>query len=228
MVKSQSATDKGEQTRALIFRSALELFRERGFDATTMQAVASHAGVVKSAAYYYFPSKESLIQTYYEDVQAEQERLCGELFATTNDLKVRLRTALISKLDLAKSDRNLLGVVFRYTGEPQHPLSCLGRGTAEIRQRSVQVFIDATAEEKLPRDLRLLLPSALWALQMGLLIMFLYDSSPDQERTRQLADGALTLTLKLLGIAKLSILKPIRSMILKLLQEAELLPEGGR
>ena len=224
MVKNELATDKGEQTRKQIFSSALELFRERGFDATTMQAIASHAGVVKSAGYYYFPSKEALIQAYYENVQAEQERLCGELFATTKDLKTRLVAALHSKFDLTKNDRNLLGVVFRYTGEPHHPLSCLGPGTAEIRRRSTRVFQDAIAEEKLPRDLRMLLPSALWALQMGLLVMFLYDASPDQQRTRRMADGALNLTLKLLGLAKLAILKPIRTTILALLQEAELLP----
>jgi len=94
-----------------------------------MQAIATHAGVVKSAAYYYFPSKEALIQAYYENVQAKQERLCGELFITTKDLKIRLIAALHSKFDLTKYDRNLLGVVFRYTGEPLHPLSCLGPGT---------------------------------------------------------------------------------------------------
>ena len=224
MVKSDPATDKGEHTRRQIFSSALELFREHGFDATTMQVIANHAGVVKSAAYYYFPSKEALIQAYYENVQAEQERLCAEVFAATNDLKARLRVALHSKFDLTRNDRNLLGVVFRYTGEPQHPLSCLGPGTAEIRQRSTQVFRDAIAQEKLPRDLRVLLPVALWALQMGLLVMFLYDASPHQQRTRRMADGALNLTLKLLGLAKLAILKPIRTAILGLLQEAELLP----
>lgn len=224
MVKKELATDKGEQTRKQIFSSALELFRERGFDATTMQAIAAHAGVVKSAAYYYFPSKEALIQAYYENVQAAQERLCEELFATTKDLKNRLVTALHSKFDLTKDDRNLLGVVFRYTGEPHHPLSCLGPGTAEIRRRSTRVFQDAIAEEKLPQDLRVLLPLALWALQMGLLVMFLYDDSANQQRTRRMADGALNLTLKLLGLAKLAILKPIRRAVLELLQQAELLP----
>lgn len=224
MVKNELATDKGEQTRKQIFSSALELFRERGFDATTMQAIAAHAGVVKSAAYYYFPSKEALIQAYYESVQAAQERLCAELFATTKDLKTRLVTALHSKFDLTKDDRNLLGVVFRYTGEPHHPLSCLGPGTAEIRRRSTLVFQDAIAEEKLPQDLRVLLPLALWALQMGLLVMFLYDDSANQQRTRRMADGALNLTLKLLGLAKLAILKPIRKTVLELLQQAELVP----
>ncbi len=224
MVKNDPATDKGAQTRSVIFESALELFREQGFDSTTMQEIAKRAAVVKSAAYYYFPSKEAIVQAYYETVQAEQERLCAELLLASKDLKRRLARALHSKLELAKNDRNLLGVVFRYTGEPQHPLSCLGGGTAEIRRRSIQIFRDAIAEEKLPKDLKELLPVALWSLQMGLLILFLYDGSEDQRRTLRLGDGALDLTLKLLRLAKLPILKPIRTRILSLLREAELVP----
>jgi AcrR family transcriptional regulator len=218
-------TDKAEQTRQAIFHAALELFREQGFDRTTMQEIAAHAGVVKSAAYYYFPSKDAIIAAYYETVQTAQERLCAEAFAETRKLQPRLKIAMHSKLDLAKNDRNLLGVVFRYTGEPQHPLSCLGRGTEDIRRRATGIFRDAIAEEKLPPDLRELLPMALWALQMGLIVMFLYDESPGQRRTRKLAEGALDLTSKLLGLAKLPLLKPIRRRVLELLKDAALLPE---
>lgn len=226
MVKTELATDKGEQTRKHIFESALELFREKGFDSTTMQEVATRADVVKSAAYYYFPGKESIIQAYYEALQTEQERICREAFAQSSNLKSRLAITMHAKFDLVRNDRKLLGVVFRYTGEPEHPLSCLGRGTAEIRDRSIEVFRDAIAEEKLPRDLRELLPVALWALQMGLLVMYLYDSSEHQQRTRRMADGALDLTLRLLGLAKFAVLKPVRTRILALLREAELLPES--
>ncbi len=227
MVKNDPLTDKGEQTRNQIFESALELFRKRGFDSTTMQDIAAHAHAVKSAAYYYFPGKEAIIQAYYEKVQTEQERLCDETFAQSKDLKVRLAVAMHSKFELAKNDRKLLGVVFRYTGEPEHPLSCLGRGTAEIRRRSMQIFRNAISGEKLPKDLQELLPVALWSLQMGLLVMFLYDSSKDQHRTSRMADGALGLTLKLLSLAKLAVLKPIRTRILTLLREADLLNESG-
>ena len=226
MVKIGRTTDKGEQTRRHIFDCALGLFREKGFDSTTMQEIATRAEVVKSAAYYYYPSKEAIIQGYYDTVQAEQERLCEDEFAKNKSLKTRLKLAMHSKFDLAEDDRKLLGVVFRYTGEPEHPLSCLGRGTAEIRRRSRQVFRDAIADEKLPKDLQELLPIALWALQMGLLVMFLYDSSEHQRRTRRMADGALDLTLKLLGLAKLPVLKPVRAKVLALLREAELLPEN--
>ncbi len=225
MVKSDPSTDKGEQTRQHILRTALELFREQGFDATTMQEIALRSGVAKGAAYYYFPGKEAIIQAYYETIQAEQERICNEAFADSASLKARLSIAMQSKFDLAKDDRKLLGVVFRYTGEPSHPLSCLGEGTAEMRRRATQIFRDAIAKEKMPKDLQLLLPMALWALQMGLLVMFLYDSSEEQRRTRRLANGALDLTLKLLGLAKLPVLKPVRTRILALLVEAELLPE---
>lgn len=226
MFKTEPTTDKGEQTQRHIFECALKLFRENGFDMTTMQEIATRAEVAKSAAYYYFPSKEAIIQAYYEAVQAEQERICGEVFARNKNLKARLASAMHTKFDLAKDDRKLLGVVFRYTGEPEHPLSCLGNGTVEIRRRSMDIFRLAIDGEKLPKDLELLLPLALWALQMGLLVMFLYDGSPGQHRTRRIADGALDLTLKLLGLAKLPVLKPVRAKILTLLRDADLLPEG--
>jgi AcrR family transcriptional regulator len=226
MFKNEQPTSKGEQTQRHIFECALELFRENGFDTTTMQDISERAEVAKSAAYYYFPGKEAIIQAYYEAVQTEQERICAEVFTNTKDLKTRLATAMHTKFDLANNDRKLLGVVFRYTGEPEHSLSCLGRGTTEIRRRATYVFQQAIALERLPKDLEQLLPLALWALQMGLLVMFLYDNSAKQRRTRRMADGALDLTLKLLVLAKLPILKPVRTRVLGLLREAELLPNN--
>jgi hypothetical protein len=55
--------------------------------------------------------------------------------------------------------------------------------------------------------------------------MFLYDNSKGQRRTQKLTDGALELTLKLLTLARLPLLRPVRSSLLRLLTEAELLPE---
>ena len=226
MVKSAPVTNKGEQTRELILKTALELFREQGFDTATMQEIAMRAGVAKGAAYYYFPSKDAIVQAYYEVVQAEQERICDEVYANHRDLKTRLNVAMQSKLDLAENDRKLLGVIFRYTGEPTHPLSCLGKGTAEIRRRATRVFARALSIERLPKDLEALLPLALWSLQMGLLVLFLYDDSPGQKRTRRLATGSIEFTLKMLSLAKLPVLKPVRTRVLALLREADLLPEA--
>ena len=219
-------TGKGEHTRNAIFQSALALFREQGFDETTMRQVAAHAGVALGAAYYYFPSKEAIIQAYYGVVQGEHSRRVSEALAAGKmDLRERLRFTLQSKLDILENDRRLLGVIFRYSGEPEHPLSCLGPATADTRRESIEVFSRAVGDERLPKDLRQLLPLALWALQMGLLILYLYDESPRQRRTRAVLEGALDLTMRLLALAKFPILKPIRAKVLAMLSENDLLPE---
>jgi AcrR family transcriptional regulator len=219
-------TAKGEQTRQKILQSALRLFRNQGFDATTMRDIAADAGVALGAAYYYFPGKESVIQAYYKVVQAEHERrVVKALTSQEMDLRERLRSVMQSKLDIVQDDRSLLGVIFRYSGEPDHPLSCLGPGTAQSRRKSIEMFARAIGDEKLPKDLRQLLPIALWALHMGALILFIYDNSPHQRRTRQLVDGSLDLTIRLLSLAKNPRLRSFRARVLELLREAELLPE---
>ena len=43
-------TAKSEETRERIFEAALRLFREQGFDETTMRNVAAEAGVATGAA----------------------------------------------------------------------------------------------------------------------------------------------------------------------------------
>ena len=226
MFKIALPTEKGGLTRRSIFESALELFRDKGFEVTTMRDVAAKAGVALGAAYYYFPSKEAIIQSYYEVVQTEHTRRVRDALASRKmDLKQRIRLVMQSKLDILENDRKLLGVVFRYSGEPEHPLSCLGPATAKIRRESIEVFSLAIGEDRLRRDLQQLLPIALWALQMGILILFIYDESPDQKRTRKLVDGAVDLTIRFLSLAKNPLLRPIRNKVLSLLRETELLPD---
>src|SRR5918996_2480791 len=50
-----------EQRRAEILQAALELFSSKGFHDTTMEEVATAAGVAKGTVYLYFQSKEHLL-----------------------------------------------------------------------------------------------------------------------------------------------------------------------
>ena len=67
---------KGEQTRRAIAEAALRLFREQGYEATTMRTIAKEAGVATGNAYYYFGSKEELIHEYYARNHAEHAAAC--------------------------------------------------------------------------------------------------------------------------------------------------------
>lgn len=84
--------------------------------------------------------------------------------------------------------------------------------------------MQAIGDERLPEDVRQLLPAALWALQMGILLFFIYDSSPDQRRTRKLIDGSIDLAMRLLTVVKSALFKPVRGRLLSLLRDVDLLP----
>src|SRR5258708_18526361 len=119
----------GEATRAAILDTALDVFRRRGLDGATMREIAKTAGVAMGAAYYYFPSKEAIVQAYYDQVQGSHlARVMSELAGGHHGLLARLQIAFRAKLDVLQGDRKLLGTLFRYTGEPEHPLSVLGAG----------------------------------------------------------------------------------------------------
>jgi len=160
----KKAATKGETTRQQILDTALRLFRERGFDEATMRDIASEAGVSLGNAYYYFPSKEAIVLAYYDLVQTEHARRVHELFPEQKDFKTRLLTVLHTKLDILKDDRPLLGALFRYTGQPDHPLSFLGSPAKSLQKQCSDLFAEAISVEKIPDDLRTLAPTLLWAI----------------------------------------------------------------
>jgi AcrR family transcriptional regulator len=217
---------RSEATAEHILDTAIGLFRENGFDETTMRGVASEAGVALGLAYHYFPSKEALVMAYYERMQTEHRIVAIEKLTQACSLRDRLAMLLHTKLDILKDDRKLLGALFRYTGSPDHPLSFLGKATAPLRADCMSLFAEAFEPEKLPEDLRELLPLAMWALHMGVLLYFLYDSSPNLRRTRRLVDGSVELAVGLLKLAKFPLLRPARRGVMGLLRDAELIPRG--
>lgn len=220
-------THKGTATRQRLFETALALFRTKGFEATTMRDVATGAGMSLGAAYHYFDGKDAIVAEYYQEVQALHAERVRSGVGHLPKLADRLRYALNAKLDILSSDRGLLGALLRYTGEPSHPLSFLGRGTREIQLRSMAVFADAIGDEPMPDDVRALSPLLLWAMHMGVLLYFLYDESPEQHRTRRLVDRAVDLFVGSLRIAKLAPLRPIRARVRTMLDEAGLVPPAA-
>ena len=214
-----------EETRRHIIDTALALFRERGFEDATIRDIARRAGLSLGAAYYYFNSKEALVGAYYDYVQQEHLARARAAFSRGGSLKERLRAALHTKIDIMQDDRRLLRALFRYGGEPDHPLSWFGPATRGQRLCSIAVFEDALAGERLPDDVRDAAPTLLWTLHMGILLYFLYDDSPGQRRTRKLIDAAVDFTVDARRIVTLPILRPVRRRVLNILRDADLLPE---
>ncbi|MGA8539794.1 MAG: TetR/AcrR family transcriptional regulator [Terriglobales bacterium] len=214
---------RSDATRDRILDTAIGLFRKSGFDVTTMREVATEVGVALGLTYHYFPSKEALVMAYYERVQHEHRIVAQAKLLQTGALRDRLAMLLHTKLDILKDDQKLLGALFRYTGNPEHPLSFLGKATARLRADCMSLFAEALQAERLPEDLRELLPLVMWALHMGVLLYFLYDPSPNLKQTRKLADGSVKLVVNFLKVAKFPLLRPVRRSVMGLLRETNLL-----
>ena len=64
MQRARSETAKLEREDSILTATEV-LLRQAGYDATTMQAVATAAGLAKGTLYLYFTSRESLILAIY-------------------------------------------------------------------------------------------------------------------------------------------------------------------
>ena len=104
---------KKEETRRLLLEGAARLFRERGFEATTVADIAAYANVSVRTFFRYFDSKEALllpdgveIFAYVEEAlslrPADEEPLdavCNALLAAAQPFSASTLTALSHPLE---------------------------------------------------------------------------------------------------------------------------------
>jgi len=213
-------TAKAEETRERIVDTALRLFRDKGFDETTMRDVAAEAGMATGAAYYYFRSKEELVMALYARTAHEARSLIPPLVDRSKELKKRIRAVIDAKFAQFAPHRRLLVALVRIGMDPSHPLSPFGKETSPMRDEGIDYFraaIDGSST-KIPRDLHDDLPRLLWLYQLGLILFWIYDESPRQRRTQTLVDGTLDLVVRLIQISSLPLMGPLRKRAVALLQ----------
>jgi AcrR family transcriptional regulator len=213
------ATKKSEETGRRILDAALDLFREDGFDAATMRAIAIRAGVATGAAYYYFPSKDAIVLAFYERSTAEMQPRIAAALDSAKGFEARLRELIRVKLDYFTPNRGVLRALLRNGADPRHPLSPFGLETKSIRDTDLAWFtkVMEAGGIPIPRDLEPELPGVLWLFQMGVIFFWVIDESPDQARTSRLLDLGAKIVTALLRISGLPLMRPVRKVALELI-----------
>jgi AcrR family transcriptional regulator len=214
----------GEKTKELILATALDLFRKAGFETATMRDIARAADVATGAAYYYFPSKEAIVSAYYDQVQRIHAEKTREEWKGKSGLRERLGAVFHSKLEILKDDRSFLGALFRYTGDPQHPLSVFGKGTQVRRAQSMAIFREAIAEANVSEEMKKVLPAALWVVHLGMILFFIYDETNGQRKTHKLVDTVLDLLTQAIELTNSAFVRPFvqpfQTKVVQMLQDA--------
>ena len=207
---------KSERTRALIRDAALRSFRERGYDATTIRLIAHEAGISVGTTNYHFASKNDLVQELYLEVQEAHRDAVTPLLTTTDDLVDRL--ALVFRTGLAE-----LEPYHRFAPEflsaamsPRSAVNPLAEASTPSRDIVVGLFREAVSGAKrvLPAEFEDALPDALLVAHLLLALFWVYDTSPDQQRTRRLLAGGLRLLRLSLPLLRVRVLRaPLRELL---------------
>ena len=219
--KKAAKTQKGDQTKALILQTALEIFRERGYEETTMRAIAEKAGLSLGNAYYYFHSKEYLIQAFYQRLHDEHLAVALPALEKKDSLKARLLTVMRLRIDVMKPYHQFAGVLFKTAAHPESPLNPFSDESDPVRQQSMDLFARVVegAKAHIPKDLKAELPYLLWVYQMGIVLFWIHDRSPHHRRTYRLIDHTVELLDKLIHLASNPLLRPLRKQALRLVDE---------
>jgi AcrR family transcriptional regulator len=220
-VDSGEAGSKGERTRSLILETALEMFGERGYEETTMRAIAEEAGVALGNTYYHFRSKEHLIQAYYERMHEIHMESCAELLNKERTLKGRLLGVMRQILEDMSPYHQFAGVLFKTAADPQSPLHPFSSESESTRRANIELFAEVVkgAKARIPSDLAVELPSLLWLYHMGIVLFWIHDDSNGQNRTRRLMEHTVDIVVRLIQLASLPPMRPLRKSVLKMLAD---------
>ena len=197
----------------------MDLFRTNGFEGATMRGIADAAGVSLGSAYYYFAGKEHLIQAFYNQMQDEHLAAAQKVLEAESDFSVRLRGVLRDWVAIAAPYHEFAGTFFKNAAEPTSPLSPFSPESADAREASIAIFRDVVegSDLKVANSLRPRLPELLWLLHMGVVLFWVHDRSPGQQRTLALVAGVVPLVDKLARLSRVPVVRGVVNDIVALL-----------
>lgn len=213
-------TRRGEISRAAILSAALDLFQERGFEATTMRAIADRAGASLGSSYHYFPSKEHLVLEFYRHTHELHVAAITPMLAREKDLAARLRGTVRAVVITCEPFHAVAGSIFSTVANPKSPMNPFGATSKPLRDEVVGLYAEVVkgSDARIPPDVMDALPVLLWLYQMGILYFWIFDRSPGRLRTLEVIDETTALIVRLLGLANIPVLRASRKRIIDLIK----------
>ena len=119
-------------TRSRILDAALDVFSEHGFDGSSLQQIADRLDLTKAALYYYFRSKDELLEALIGPAIEDLDRLL-DAHTDERDSPARRRRFMHDYLDYLLRHKRLIGYISRDLATLAHP--AISAGSEERRAR---------------------------------------------------------------------------------------------
>lgn len=134
--------------REKILSCALELFYERGYDAVGVQEIVDRAGITKPTLYYYFGSKQGLLQRLMEEHYERMETSLKEAVDRGGKIPDKLYRVARAFFDGATGDPQffLLLLSMLYSGRKSEAFQTVYPLIERYYRFYVRMFADAADE----------------------------------------------------------------------------------
>ncbi|HKN92562.1 MAG TPA: TetR family transcriptional regulator [Acidimicrobiia bacterium] len=221
MTPADAADTKAARTRSAIIDAALRLFRERGYDATTMRAIAAEAGVSVGNAYYYFESKEQLVQGFYDRAQVDHAAAARPVLDAEVDLAARIVGVGEAWLQVMEPYRPFAGKFFKNAAEPTSPLSPFSAESTPARAAAIALWEEVLAgsDARIPKRIRAELPELLWLYFMGIVLFWVHDPTADVSATRRVLHRTAPLVVRAIALTRLPVMRTLLDDVVALIHD---------
>lgn len=160
---ARKTKEEAQHTRSQLLEAAERLFSERGVAHTTLNDIATAAGLTRGAIYWHFQNKTDLIHALWDQVALPLHESFAELTLSMPDdplarIQIKSTTVLTQVVRDARI-RNLLSILLlkcEYVEEPGglregyliKRADCLGEITEEFRLAVMQGQLPAGVDER--------------------------------------------------------------------------------
>lgn len=160
---ARKTKEEAQLTRSQLLDAAERLFSERGVAGTTLNDIATAAGLTRGAVYWHFQNKTDLIHALWDQAALPLHESFAELEQSMPDdplarIQIKSTTVLTQVVRDARA-RNLLRIVLlqcEYVDEPgglrdgylSKRAECLGKITEEFRRAIAQGQLPANVDER--------------------------------------------------------------------------------
>jgi AcrR family transcriptional regulator len=150
--RPRGITPDGLAARDRLYQVALRLITEKGYEQTTLRAIAEKAGVSPALLYKYFASKQSVVLAFYDDLSLRYAARVEQM--PNGTWQHRFHFALQQSLEILSPHREILVALLPVLVNPRENGLFAG-ATGFSRQRVMAAFISAvTGATNPPRKSR--------------------------------------------------------------------------
>ena len=142
---------RGRKSRAKIRAAFRSLFREHGFDATTLRAIGERAGMGASSIYRHIRSKEELLVEELTELQDEAWKRYRGAEPRKLPARERLRRFLDAEHALLAQDRDFTVIMLRAT---THPEARVAKRVLALQDRTIGLVAEILQSGRSRRELR--------------------------------------------------------------------------